>query len=411
MRIVKRIVKILGSLIVLAIAGIAAILGLLRLEHGFAISLPEPTGSFAVGRVSYDWVDSARIDTLAPAANQNRELVVWIWYPAARESPVRRAEYQTAPWRAAVVNEEGTLMSKFFTRDEALVRAHSLVDTDVSPAQRTYPVVLMKSGIGALATDYTTLAEDLASHGFVVVGSDSPYSTFVVVFANGRIARRTPAGNPPEDLDESARKRVASELVKVWSADTRFELDQLEKLNTADPSGKFGGRLDLGSVGVFGHSFGGATAAQFCHDDTRCKAGVDMDGQPFGNVIQQGLTQPFLYLMSDHSSEKDADSRQILANIRTICNSDRAGCDVATVIGARHFNFSDQSLLKDRFLGRASGMLGPVGERRGLAIAAACLDSFFEVHLKNAPVSLMKNLSANYSEIRFEAKKSGPAVH
>jgi hypothetical protein len=49
-------------------------------------------------------------------------------------------------------------------------------------------------------------------------------------------------------------------------------------------------------------------------------------------------------------------------------------------------------------------MLGPVGERRGLAIAAVCLDSFFEIHLKNAPASLMKNLSANYPEIRFEAK-------
>ena len=39
MRIVKWILKIFGSLIVLAIAGVAAILGLLRLEHSFAITL------------------------------------------------------------------------------------------------------------------------------------------------------------------------------------------------------------------------------------------------------------------------------------------------------------------------------------------------------------------------------------
>src|ERR1022692_582627 len=401
MRIVKKLLKILAALVVLAIIGIAAILGLLRLEHGFAVTLPQPTGPFAVGRAMYDWVDNARTDSLAPVAGQKRELIVWIWYPAAAKTPVQNAEYQPAPLRAALTSYEGALMSKFLTRDESLVRAHSGLDADMSPAQRTYPVVFMKSGIGALATDYTTLAEDLASHGFVVVGSDSPYSTVVVVFADGRIAKRTPVGNPPEDLDEAARKRVASELVKVWSADTRFELDQLERLNSADASGKFSGRLDLGSVGVFGHSFGGATAAQFCHDDARCKAGIDMDGQPFGNVIQESLAQPFLYLMSDHSNEKGEDSRQILANIKSICDSDKAGCQVATVRGARHFNFSDQSLLKDRYLGRLAGMLGPVGERRGLAIAAACVNAFFEIHLKNTPANRLRHLSTEYPEIRF----------
>jgi predicted dienelactone hydrolase len=405
MRVVKKLLKILAALVVLLITAIAAILGLLRLEHGFAVTLPEPTGQFPVGRAMFHWVDNARTDNLAPVANQKRELIVWIWYPAAVKTPTQAAEYQPAPWRAAVVTEQGTLMSKFFTRDEALVRAHSLESPDVSSAQHTYPVVLMKSGIGALATDYTTLAEDLASHGFVVVGSDSPYSTFVVVFPDGRIAKRTPAGNPPEDLDEAARKRVASELVKVWSGDTRFELDQLERLNSADPSGKFAGRLDLASVGVFGHSFGGATAAQFCHDDARCRAGIDMDGQPFGNVMQEGLSQPFLYLMSDHSNEKGEDSRQILANIKSICDSDKAGCQTATVLGARHFNFSDQSLLKDRYLGRISGMLGPVGERRGLAIAAACVDTFFEIHLKNAPAERLRSLSGEYPEIRFEPRR------
>ena len=210
-------------------------------------------------------------------------------------------------------------------------------------------------------------------------------------------------GTNPNVYYMPIRKRVASELVKVWSADTRFEVDQLERLNSADTSGKFSGRFDLGSVGVFGHSFGGATAAQFCHYDARCKAGIDMDGQPFGNVIQESLAQPFLYLMSGPSNEKDEDSRQILANIKSICDSDKGGCRIATVQGSRHFNFSDQSLLKDRYLGRLAGMLGPVGERRGLAIAAVCLDSFFEIHLKNAPLTLLKDVSTKYPEIRFSA--------
>ena len=294
-------------------------------------------------------------------------------------------------------------MSKFLTRDTALVRAHGVVDADVSPAQRTYPVVLMKSGIGALATDYTTLAEDLASHGFVVVGSDSPYSTFVVVFADGRIAKRTPAGNPPEDLDEAARKRVASELVKVWSADTRFELDQLERLNSADASGKFSGRLDLGSLGVFGHSFGGATAAQFCHDDSRCKAAIDVDGAPFGSVVREGMDKPFLFLLGDHSHESAAESAQILANIQSIYDRlPAAGRLRIAIRGANHFLFSDDgALLKSQIVMGALRMAGILGidGRRQLAVTAYCVRTFFDEYLKGAGDSRLKISSPLYPEI------------
>lgn len=402
MRILRTLLKIFAGLVLFVFTGIAAILGLLRLEHGFAVELPAPTGSYAVGRVTYHWVDPSRIDSLAPVAGQKRELIVWIWYPAAPTTSAQPAEYQPAPLRNAVGREQGTVMSKFFTRDPALVRSHSFADADVSPAQGTYPVVIMKSGIGALATDYSTLAEDLASHGFIVVGSDSPYSTFVVVFPDGRVAKRTPTGNPPESLAEQARRRVASEVVKVWAADTRFELDQLERINSGD--GKFAGRLNLAAVGAFGHSFGGATAAQVCHEDARCKAGIDMDGNPFGSVIKEGLTQPFIFLLSDHSGEKVEDTREILRNIHSICESDKGGCQIATIRGFRHFNFSDQALLKDHYMGRAIGLLGPVGERRGLAIATAFVDTFFEIHLGHAPGDQMANLRKEYPEIQLDSK-------
>jgi predicted dienelactone hydrolase len=73
-------------------------------------------------------------------------------------------------------------------------------------------------------------------------------------------------------------------------------MNQLEKLNSADPSGRFVGKLDLQAIGVFGHSFGGASAAQTCRLDNRCKAGADLDGTLYGDVIQVGLKQPFIFL-------------------------------------------------------------------------------------------------------------------
>ena len=395
----RRLRKILVALVIFAVGSLALILGLLRLEHGFSVTLPNPTGPFAVGRTMYHWIDSARTDPLAPVPNQKRELIVWVWYPAASSSSSINAPYQPAPWRAANEHKQSVLMNKFFTRDVSLVSAHSVADADVSPAETTYPVVIMKSGMGALATDYTTLAEDLASHGYIVVGSDAPYSAFVVVFPDGRVETRTPAGNPSDDLPLTERTRIANQVIPVWSADTTFEVNQLATLNATDPSGKFRGRLNLQALGVFGHSFGGATAAQFCHEDRRCKAGINLDGAPFGTVIQEGIKQPFTFFLSDHGNTSDPESSQILGDIESLCKKSKGNCQRIALRGSGHFNFSDQSLLKDRFLTRLVGAIGPVGERRGLAITSAYLSAFFDVHLKGAAADRLKKIEAQYPEI------------
>lgn len=67
------------------------------------------------------------------------------------------------------------------TRDLSLVGAHSIADPPVARDERSYPVVILRAGGGAPTTDFTTLAEDLASHGYIVVGFDAPFRTYAVV--------------------------------------------------------------------------------------------------------------------------------------------------------------------------------------------------------------------------------------
>jgi dienelactone hydrolase len=196
-------------------------------------------------------------------------------------------------------------------RDASKVHGHSFRDVAVSRQQRSYPVVIMRAGASSEVTNYSTLAEDLASHGYVVVGLDAPYRTGRVVFPDGRVIGRTPENNP-ELYSGQAFYRVANKLLAAWTADIGFVLDRLARLNASDASGKFRGRLDLTRVGVFGHSFGGAQAAQFYHEDPRCKAGIDVDGAPLGSVIQAGIHKPFMFLLSGHGDfSSDAEVRQI----------------------------------------------------------------------------------------------------
>jgi predicted dienelactone hydrolase len=387
--------------------GIGLLLGSLWLEHGTAITLPTPTGPFAVGRAIYAWTDDVTTDPLAPVPGTKRELVVWIWYPSeAAQSAATMDDYLPAAWRAAIERERGTLISKFLTRDLSRVHAHCIRNAGVSSRQRSYPVVIMRGGASAGVANYTTLAEDLASHGYVVVGSDAPYRTSVVVFPDGRVMTRTPENNPElcMGLREPEQARCVSKLLAALTADIAFVLDQLERLNRSDASGKFTGRLDLTRVGVFGHSFGGATAAQFCHDDPRCRAGIDLDGAPFGRVVQEGLHQPFLFVLSDQVHSSDPETIQVLAHIQSIY--DRLPMDgrLRIVIrGANHFLFSDDgALLKSHIVLRALRMSGIVGidGRRQLAVTAYCVHSFFDAYLKGTGVSRLQISSPLYPEIQ-----------
>src|SRR6202140_309360 len=300
-----RVIKTVVVVALFAVVAIAVLLGLMWLDHNRETTLPTPTGPFAVGRATYAWSDAAKVDPMAPQPGSTRELLAWIWYPAAPRQPSQTiADYLPAPWRTALERQSGALFTQFLTRDLSRVRAHSIRDAEVSPQQRSYPVVFMRAGLAALTTDYTTLAEDLASHGYVVVGFDAPYRSFVVVFPDGRVIARAPQNNA-DLVSGPPQEQLANKLLQAWSADMGFALDQLERLHASDPSGRFLGRLDMQRVGVFGHSLGGATALQFCHDDSRCKAGIDVDGAPLGSVIAEGVTQPFMFLMSDHRGESD----------------------------------------------------------------------------------------------------------
>jgi dienelactone hydrolase len=405
-----RVIKAMGGATLLAFGAVAVLLGLLWLDHTRETTLPTPTGSFAVGRRMYVWSDAAQLDSLAPQPGTRRELLAWVWYPAAPPRPSHGIDdYLPGAWRTALERHSGVLITQFLTRDLSRVRAHSVRDAEVSAQRPSYPVILMRAGLAALTTDYTALAEDLASHGYVVVGFDAPYRTIVVVLPDGRTIERAPQ-NDADLLSGIQQQALASKLVKTWSADMGFALDRLQALNASDPSGSFAGRLDMQRVGVFGHSLGGATALQFCHDDSRCKAGIDVDGAPLGSVIAEGITQPFMFLLSDHTGESDSDPgqpdaiRHAGANIHSIY--DRLPGDRRLMImirGSGHYMFSDDgALLKSPLAMRVLRSLGIVrlDGRRQVAVTRYYIRTFFDVYLEGASASKLHS-QPEYPEIEY----------
>ena len=187
--------------------------------------------------------------------------------------------------------------------------------------------------------------------------------------------RRAPENNP-ELVSGEPFQRLANKLLTEWTADMAFTLDRL-----AADHGKLSGRLDMARVGAFGHSFGGAQALQFCRDDPRCKAAVDVDGAPLGRVVGSGAGKPVLCLLSDHGGETDAESRRIMADIRSL----RA--PVIVIPGANHFTFSDDgALIKSGLMRGILRLFGKlrIDPRRQLAATAQAVHTFFDAQLKAA---------------------------
>jgi hypothetical protein len=248
--------------------------------------LPAPSGRYKVGTQSRHIIDSRRRDPFSDRPDGVRELMIQIWYPVDPS-----VQGSVAPYRD---KRTTTLKSAHFS----LVESHSMPGARVSLLQEQYPVLLYTPSWSGIRTECTFQVEELASHGYVVVGIDHPYCSGIVVFPDGRIARRKFRGD--EDYSSEAAVaafvETADQQVEIRSQDACFVLDTLEDLNANDPLGLLKGRLDLARVGIFGFSLGGGTAAESCWLDRRFKAGLDMGGMIAGGAAKEGTGAPFFFM-------------------------------------------------------------------------------------------------------------------
>ncbi|MGZ3601685.1 MAG: alpha/beta hydrolase family protein [Ktedonobacterales bacterium] len=384
------LLKIALGTIALLLVAIATLSLVVQAQRSAAVTLPAPTGPHAVGRTLYDWIDPNRNETFAPKPGAHRELMVWVWYPATPPSGAHTAPYLPAKW-AQVVDDDWARSG--LTQRASSISTHSFADAPLSSARASYPVLIMQPGMGRIPSDYTVLAESLASHGYIVVGITPTYSSSTVVFPDGRVVHAVPEAADSADLNQ---------LVTVWAADVHFVLGQLDQLTTT-PQNRWTGRLDLTRLGFFGHSFGGASAAEACRLESRCKAALDIDGDPYGAVVQTGLRQPLMFLLSEPSQQDRASSgyRDILALYQHM----RGNAYEVTIRGAKHDNFLDLAVCFAPVL-KIAGGLGSIDGRRGLAITNAYIQAFFDTSLSQGNTPLLGGPSTAYPEVQFDSRSA-----
>ena len=338
------------------------------------LRLPSPTGAFAVGRAVALLTDSARAEPRS-AANDRRKVRLLTWYPAVKDSG-QPLEYVPDLDTIRVGLEASGELGSTEIAGLRLVQAHSRRDAALATSEQSYPVVILSPGNATNVVFYSSLAEDLASHGFVVIGIDHPYQVTAVDLGEGRVA--VYPGDP------TAGPIGAEVVAKIDErvADIRFVLDRLAQ----DTAGfvALQGRLDLRRVGIVGHSNGGIAAVEASAADSRLLASMNIDGQLAGGPFSArpsptAPTKPFLYLTKEMKLHSALDAL-----------FETAGPDTYRVVvpSAAHEAFADGPRFRPR-LAPIDGTADAV-----LTIERGFARAFFDRVLRGAPQSVFQGVTA-----------------
>ncbi|MGG4048719.1 alpha/beta hydrolase family protein [Paenibacillus favisporus] len=390
------------------------------LMYAFPVfKLPEPTGNFKVGTQTFHLVDTKREEIFDEARDRKRELMVQVWYPAQAGTGKYAPFIPNTPILRYMAANYG--LPGFTFQHLKYVSSHAYSDAEISSAQTSYPLILANPGNGSSRFLHTSQAENLASHGYIVAVIDHTYNTFATEFPDGRITTSTTDHLFSPDHDYVTERENRDKLGKVLTDDVVFVLDQFELIQSGQISSQLKGRVDLGHVGVFGHSIGGATAYDAAYDP-RIAAGIDLDGGLYRLRDKEGLRKPFLFINSESYFEQlarvmnnraytDAELNrmgstrewedQVAADkkveLERMRETVEEGGQVLYIENTEHLNFTDVQFISPIF--KILGITGKIAPERANTVINAYMLDFFDMYLKNQGGNLVKGADSRYSEV------------
>ncbi len=286
-----------------------------------AVELPTPDGPYAVGVVPL------------------QDAAMTAWYPAEKGTGTGKRVY-------ASLGLLQTLGVK-----ELLVTGNAELNAAPASATTRWPTLILGPGGGSFVELSTSLAEHLASHGYIVIhvqpNAEEENSTRGSLGSDPAAPRAALAS----EASRQARRRQLSQAIALLEEPLTQSL-----VGSADPS----------RLAVAGHSYGGSTAFNASLDDTRIKAAIDLDGTLFEQATTTPVNVPSLVVMAFMfqflSGANDAGSNTNELTGATLETLRRSSNVVAVaLVDAEHYDVTDAALiapaLPQEF--RLGGRIGP----------------------------------------------------
>ncbi|KAF9773344.1 hypothetical protein IL306_008877 [Fusarium sp. DS 682] len=301
-----------------------------------ALLVPSPPGPYAVAVKPFELVDTNRIDTFAPKPNTKRRIMVSAYLPIDAQYGCKD---EVVPYLPSLTARVYGKVAETLGLPQDIVKKFDMKNCNMSTVKpkrfhhpkKEYPVALFSPGYQGSRLVYGAMARSLASLGYIILTVDHTYEALVVEFPDGSAAH---AAEFPDNMNSTYRQ------LEARTKDESFVISQLCNETIVDAVfGDFPGTFNPHKVALYGHSFGGSTAAVTCQRDHKAVGGVDLDGPMYGSVKEEGLEgTPFLLVGTNMTSDPVPGWNAFYKKI------DAAKMEMV-VNKTRHYAFTDVPLL------------------------------------------------------------------
>ncbi|MFH1253838.1 MAG: dienelactone hydrolase family protein [bacterium] len=305
-------------------------------------NFPQPKGPYGVGQIKYHWVDGSRKELNAQdPEHPNRELMVYVYYPSAKSDAKNSYDFDVVESSIEFLSNASKL-PKFVFSGIKFIKTYSQPDAPIAKSAMPFPVIIFSHGGGPVVQQYTYMLEEVASHGFIVVGINHPYVASAVRYPDGRIVK-------PISKEKMRDSNGKAELLECNIQDVSFVLNKIEELIAAKDI--LWSHADLSKVGVMGHSFGGRTATKVIRQDPRFKCGINMDGGAQNEDISEPFSKPFMFMIAEKSFLYNknfpayvTETKPFLDTIHLLADAKNSNTNVLTIKDIGHTVFIDTPL-------------------------------------------------------------------
>jgi predicted dienelactone hydrolase len=346
--------------------------------------LPQPSGEYAIGTVTFELTDTTRNETFTVNPDDNRRILIKAWYPSDDVAGYPMAPYVDSIEQFTTGIQQSWGFPTIMTSHFALIKTHSYMNAPLSQSETSYPVLIFSHGYGGLIMQDTVLMEELASNGYIVYSISHSYEAAVTSFPDGSVIY--------EASDEMYADIPNS--LQIWANDTVFLINQLEIINNPNIPSILHNGMDLTLIGLFGHSFGGTTAEEVALTDSRIDVGISFDSPHGQRANTLNMTKPYMLMFSSSYGNPEMNDPVYLNSTST--------CYGLFVNGTRHHNFADENIWSPML--RNFGLLGSIDGHYMLQLLNDYVLAFFDQHLKGVDSSLLDGPSSTYPEVVFYMK-------
>lgn len=353
--------------------------------------LPAMTGPHAVGNRRL-FISDPKKDPFSNTAP--RKISVTAWYPTSSTGGPARylsavdaydntmaqkltAGIEQPSW---LTPQSQTMYPNINKRDTRAV-LNGTVSTDLG----LLPTVIFSPGFGVAGNCSSILAQELASHGYLVLTLSCTYESIVAEWSNAVIQQNVFYVN-----------NQWAKCLNARVADVQYILNQLSAL----PNG-IGAQADLDKVAVVGHSYGGTTGMEVAYlEPARIKAVALLDG-PVGyagtsnNAQNNGIAQPVMLLSGPVNASDGFTTGAEMAGWSTYAATNHGPLHRYQVAGARHYAFTDVGLLTKK----PATLLGTITAARAMELHPRWTRAFLDTYVKGIPDPLLTLPAAGWPEV------------